>query len=114
MNRTAVYSVIGGVFVAASVVLLVFAIRAHERYGKAHRAGDAVGVEAAEAARPPAAHVPPERFYRRAQWLTFGVCALAAAALLAAARTRHLVWLGCFIVCGALAAIAVIRTGVRY
>ena len=117
MNRTVTHSLIGGTFVAASVLLLVFASQAHQEYGKAHAAADRAmrAMDAtAELSTLPDSLVLPEPFFRQAQWYAGGACALGAIALIAAIRTRHLAWLACFIACGVLATVAVIKAGVRY
>ncbi len=113
MSRTVTYSLVGAILVGVSILLLVFALQSHREYIRAHVAASRVLRAASNSSTLPGSPVAPEPFFRRAQWSALGVCAIAVTAMVAAIRTRHLAWLACFLVCGVLAAVAVINTGIR-
>lgn len=114
MSRTVTYSSIGAIFVGVSILLLVSALQSHREYGRGHVAAVRAMYAATNPSTLPGSLVSPEPFFRRAQRLALGVCALAVVALFAAIRTRHLAWLACLLICGVLAAIAIVGTCIRY
>lgn len=114
MSRTVIYSLIAACFVGVSILMLVLASQSHREYGHAHATANRALSTATNPSTLPGSLVSPEPFFRKAQRLTLGVWVLAVVALLAAVRTRHLAWLACFLVCGSLGVIALMKTGIRY
>ncbi len=113
MIRTAIYSSICVVLIGVSVLLLVFTLESHKQYAKAHAtAHDAIRATTGPSTLP-GSLVSPDHYYVRAWRFALGICAIAVIALIVTVRTRHLVWLACFLTCGVLATIAVMRAGVR-
>ena len=114
MRRTIIHSLIAAAFVVVSTVMLVFALQFQEEYRRAHAAylGMRPGMD--PSTLPGHSSTPMHVLHSRAQWLTLGIFALALIASVAAIRTRHLAWLACFLTCGALGVLTLLRTAKDY
>jgi len=88
-----------------AALLLAMAIKHHIDYREAH-------VRASRSAKPSPGS--PEDHFDKAELATAGVVAIAITALIVAVKTRRIEWIACFIVSGIMAAIAIVRTGIRY
>jgi len=93
------------VFVALASFLLATAIKYHVAYGEAHAN--------ARLSTSPSA-ISPQDHMDKALWASAGVVAIAVTALIVAVKTRRIEWIACFLVAAIIAAIAVVRTGIRY
>lgn len=114
MSRGVIHICMSVIFVVIAPLLLVRAIDAHDDYARAHVAVSRGLTGSTNPSTWPVSLASPEDFFRKAQWSAIGACALAVIALVFAIKTRHAAWFVCFVTCGSIAAIVVLRTGVRY